>query len=220
MVKYAGRGLVNDQHNLFRKLYFVCASTMHVFFYVQIIVSHIQKDHDDVFYMKMCLSKIKSDVDITSYFRIGIALCIITFTVSSIFSFSVKYFVDSRSNNNNGNIPAIFGRFQRNIVTLTQTTLFLNFLFLLAIIEIFSLLYFKSVASDFVILFGIFMFPNFILFKFFNNNHILNENIVHPVRVFYISKPELIAPRRDTEQKDLEQNLPSSSRIIFVKEKL
>ena len=125
LIKYADRGLVKNGNvsKLFDHLYLTISGSMTVFFLGFIFVNHFDSRLIPIA-VNICTGE-NSAIDADSLrlpiVSCGIGITIITTTL--LLFLSAKRFVKSKSKS--GKTPAIYGRYQRNLVTFSQT-IFLN----------------------------------------------------------------------------------------------
>ena len=116
---YADRGLVKNGeiNNLFDILYTVLVSALTIWT-LALMVIHFGKDLTNTRLTSICLNK-ASPMEISNRNSILVAvICTLVFIIVFLIVVKVAKYVKNRMKN--GQVPVIFGRYQRNALTLTQ----------------------------------------------------------------------------------------------------
>ena len=212
---------------MFDNLYFILTGTLTCFFCGSFFSNHYT---DQVpFFIKIC--KGETDPQKNSFKSPSILLAL-TLTVSIttfIFYYSAKKFVNSKSKSSK-KPPEIFGRWQRNVVTLTQT-LWYNIIVMFLMVSQLCLMYVYNytqspnlhtflliypLALDFIF----FLLPLFILFKVHRSipDIVTSNRVSDLTEKYFYSRTPIIQPRRDFVTELTSIPVPTVSRIIFVRE--
>ena len=231
LVKYPERGLVinGTVSKLYNHLYFTMATTFTLLSYMLILIGN---SDTNIFHV-VCLQENQKDLDIDTWnfyiLAVSVGICILIFTWIIYFSITIY----RKRKSTGAKVPIIFGRFQRNIVTLDQTIVFNSIVccfglcFPLSVtipnvLELsteqrkFCILMFHLAEHCLYILFPLYLVP-VIRVKMSSTNSVKEKS---KVNVFYIKTPSFI-PRRDVT---LLQGQPypisrGKARMIFVKER-
>ena len=196
---------------LYNNLYLITAVFFTAFLLVWIGGKYLSRTQPKVSLMeRVCLSSFGPDEDISwKMFAIGAALFNLPYVASSLMYASVLRFVKYRSKDGSYP-PAIYGRFQRNLLTLKETFLLTTVVNILGNILIVTITFAMTSQSEkariamFTILLVISLFlasiPVLILYSIKNKipGIFKKPGIVHPENVekaFYVRQPTLV-PRR------------------------
>lgn len=196
MIKYAGRGLVNNGSvsPLFETLYWVVyVSLLSVFLVFSTYNSLIRKDSNKKSnYHLMCIKKpANSDFISTKSLTLVLALAVTFFSILISMFCSIIYFLRSKQK------PNIIGNYRRNVLSLNET-----FLYTLIILVLFFL---YSIVLRFHTVFG-FSVDGIRLFAFTHSLviHQLLEGIIWPIYILWNMRdkmPELFLDKKVTVNK-------------------
>ena len=133
MIKYADRGLVENGtiKKLFDYLYYI--SSVAWFFCglgipFGLYFSKGWEAETTMKYLNRCKTNYQNFDDGSKVIKTEMILAIIIFIPAVIMFLAIRYFVSKRSKDHK--VPAIFGRYQRNLLTFNQTVMFLiSFIF-------------------------------------------------------------------------------------------
>lgn len=197
LVKYAERGLVSGGvvSKLFDHLYICFATFLTVLMYSLILVGNLR---EEPVFIKICLSHSgKRNIESWKNYSIGISLfCIGIISLMLMYWSSYKY-LKSRSKDGR-TPPSIFGRFQRNVLTFTESMYYHTLI--LVVILIFTVLNYWSNSIYFCIIpiCTTFLFSCYILLASMIKPtfHRPKPNVAPQDQIFYVRDPQII-PRRD-----------------------
>ena len=223
IVLYADRGLVKNGeiNNLFDILYTVLVSVMTIWT-LALMVIHFGKDLTHTRLTSICLNK-ASPMEISNRNSILVAvICTLVFIIVFLIVVKVAKYVKNRMKN--GQVPVIFGRYQRNALTLTQLLVLVVMISLFAIKNLIVLVMvpmnleldfarpYLFVSNLVVLNFLIdFLLPTIALWILYKNvPKFFQENTIEEVQrttPFYVISPTIV-PR-----VDFEVTQPSTGRI-------
>ena len=219
LVKYADRGLVIGGviSNLYYKLYMTAAITLQILFCSLIFLVHLRDSRTEVIFISVCLGHNPENFE-NSWRDFGVftGILIIPVILLWFLHFSATNFVHKRSTNNIP--PAIFGRYQRNVVTFSDTLIYYTIIIVSSII--WPLIFNQSAFTAlmiymFSIIVVIFVVSIAIPLRTRRNPMIFQSNQKAPKSepIFYIHPPQLV-PRRD--HSVFEDPAEAFNPIIFV----
>ena len=213
LVKYSERGLVTGGvvSKLFDHLYACLGATLTILLYALAIASNFRKGEDA--FISICLNQEFNTEDSWRNYYIRCALILVVLATLSVLFWSVQTFVRLRSKDGK-TPPAIFGRFQRNILTFNETMAFHIFMTASMLAATGLNILFHTIQGCIIL----FMFPTlfsfYILVKSYMNPTLLTTKERPQSQIFYIREPQ-IQPRRDHIIEVHPNILPAS--IIYVK---
>ena len=221
LIKYADRGLVTSEgkvSKLFDNLYITIAVSMHSFCFSGIPISHYLGATGSVepAVISVCLEHhMKTDKDTWKYPMVMIGVILTAITPMWILYLSSRRYVWVRSATRDLP-PAIYGRYQRNIVTYSQTIWIFTIFTVSSMICMSLTTLTQDVSWHFVLIIQVFCFVAYVSCNYPRKTKVNRvADLEMKPSIFYIRSPHII-PRRDENIKYDEAPALNQKHFIVV----